>query len=104
MVDIVYAFLRVTFVATGFGHNDHGSFPTGDWHLDLCTGDETLEVEVLPGPVQQPPVTAMARGLTTLAADGWRPQETARYAKVIVGDWTAEHFLIRLARASASDG
>lgn len=102
MVDLEYGFLCVRYEVTGFGHNDHGSYPTGVWHIDLCATSETAELAVVQGGISEAPAADIARALTVVAAEGWRAEETIQVAQLF-HNWKFENLLIRVARASAAD-
>lgn len=101
MVDLEYGFVCVRYEVTGFGHNDHGSFPTGVWHVELCAGSETTELAVAPGDMNEVPPGPIAVALTGLAIHGWRAEETTQLARVF-HDRRYENLLIRVARASVT--
>lgn len=102
MIDLEYGFLSVRYTATGIGHNDHGSYPTGVWHLALCATSEITELAVVKGDISEAPATDIAQALTAVAGDGWRAEETIQVAHP-VGAWSSKKLLVRLARPSVTN-
>lgn len=101
MVDLQYGFLSVRYEVTGFGHNDHGSFPVGVWHIEHCVQSETMELAIAEGDMSEPPAAHIATVLTAMAADGWRAEETTQVTQQF-HDRRYENLLIRVARASVA--
>lgn len=101
MVDLQYGFLSVRYEVTGFGHNDHGSFPIGVWHIERCLPSDTTDLAVAEGDMNEPPAAHIAIALTAMAADGWRAEETTRVTQLF-HDRRYENLLIRIARASVA--
>lgn len=97
MVDLEYAFLMVMYEVTGFGRNDHGSYPTGVWHLGLFEGSEVTSIDQVAGDMSQHPAQRLAAAVTALAVGGWRPQETTLLAQAF-HDRRYDNLMMRLAR------
>lgn len=102
MVNVEYGFLCVYYEATGIGHNEHGSYPTGVWHMELCQASKTHELVIARGDIDDAPASHISEALTTVAADGWRAEETSALDHA-VGPWKSTRLLIRVARATARE-